>query len=489
MSVPGSLFIDGTWQDARSGRPMRVLDPFDGSLLLAHDAAGPGDVDRAVAAARAAFESGTWSGAPARDRSALLHRTADLLVRDREHVALLETCDTGKTLRESRTDVDDVVAALRYYAGLAVEDVTRPVDADPGVDSRVVAEPAGVCALVTPWNYPLLEISWKLAPALAAGCTAVVKPSELTPLTTSYLVLLLAEAGLPAGVVNLVLGDGEVGAALVAHPDVDLVSFTGGTATGRAVLRAAADTVKRVHCELGGKNPNVVFPDVDLEVVVDNALHAAFLHAGQVCSAGSRLLVHADIHDAVVAGLVTGAESIRLGNGREERTQSGPLISAAQRARTEEMVAGALADGAVLAAGGRRPDDPTLREGFFYRPTVLTACRPDMAAVRQEVFGPVLTVETFTDEREAVALANDTVYGLAGAVWTSDGERAERVAAALRCGTVWINDYHPYVPGAEWGGRKQSGTGRELGPSGLAGYRELKHVWRRETPARSGWLT
>jgi betaine-aldehyde dehydrogenase len=488
VSVPGSLFIDGTWLDARSGRTLRVLDPADGSLVVEHDAASSEDVDRAVAAARAAFESGRWSGALAAERAALLCRTADLLVRDREHVARLETRDTGKALRESRVDVDDVIAVLRYYADLAGADVTRRIDAGPGVDSRVVAEPAGVCALITPWNYPLLEISWKLAPALAAGCTAVVKPSELTPLTTVHLLSLLAEAGLPTGVANLVLGDGPVGAVLVAHPDVDLVSFTGGTATGRAVLRSAADTVKRVHCELGGKNPNVVFADVDVDVVVDNALYAAFLHAGQVCSAGSRLVVHADVHDAVVAGLVAGAEAIRLGDGRDQRTQSGPLISAAQRARTEEMVAGALAEGAVLAAGGRRPDEPGLRDGFFYRPTVLTGCRRDMAVVREEVFGPVLTVETFTDEQEAVTLANDTDYGLAGAVWTGDSERAERVAAALRCGTVWINDYHPYVPGAEWGGRGQSGLGRELGPTGLAEYRELKHVWRRHTPAPSGWL-
>jgi betaine-aldehyde dehydrogenase len=488
VSLPGSLFLDGTWQDACSGRLLHVLDPADGSLVVVHEAAAASDVDRAVAAARAALEAGKWSGAPAEERAGVLRRTADLLVRDREHVALLETQDTGKPLRESHVDVDDVVAVLRYYADLALDDVARRVDAGPDVDSRVVAEPAGVCALVTPWNYPLLSVAWKLAPALAAGCTAVVKPSELTPLTTAHLVALLAEAGVPSGVVGLVLGDGEAGAALVAHPDVDLVSFTGGTATGRAVLRAAAATVKRVHCELGGKNPNVVFADVDVDVVVDNALHAAFLHAGQVCSAGSRLLVHADVHDAVVAGLTAGAEAIRLGDGRDERTQSGPMISAAQRARTEAAVAGALAEGAVLAAGGRRPDDPALADGFFHRPTVLTGCSRDTAVVREEVFGPVLTVETFTDEQEAVALANDTVYGLAGAVWTSDLDRADRVAAGLRCGTVWVNDFHPYVPGAEWGGRKQSGVGRELGPTGLAEYRELKHVWRRRTPAASGWL-
>lgn len=487
MPLPGSLLVDGTWAWARTGRRLRVLDPVDGSLVVEHDAAGDDDVDRAVAAARAAL-AGPWSRATPGERADLLRRTADLLLRDREPVAALETRDTGKTLRESRADVDDVVAVLRYYADLAVVDVTRVVDAGPGVRSRVVVEPAGVCALVTPWNYPLLQLSWKVAPALAAGCTAVVKPSELTPLTSAHLVGLLAEAGLPPGVVGLVLGDGAVGAALVRHPDVDLVSFTGGTATGTDVLRAAAGTVKRVVCELGGTNANVVFPDVDVDVVVDNALHAAFLHAGQVCSAGSRLLVHADVHDAVVAGLAAGAEAIRLGDGRDDRTQSGPMISAGQRARTEAAVAGALAEGAVLAAGGRRPEEPALRDGFFYRPTVLTGCHAGMAVVREEVFGPLLTVETFHDEDEAVALADGPQAGLAGAVWTADVARGERVAAALRCGTVWVNDFHPYVPGAEWGGRRRSGTGRELGPAGLAEYRETKHVWRRLEPVRSGWL-
>jgi betaine-aldehyde dehydrogenase len=486
--IPGSSFVAGTWGGTSSERLLTVLDPCTGGVLLSHAAASDEDVERAAASARAAFDSGPWPRMPEGDRAALLRRVADLLVRDRDEIARRETLDTGKPLRESEVDVDDVAAAFRYYADLVVDGAVRDVDAGPGVTSRVVAEPVGVCALITPWNYPLLSVGWKVAPALAAGCCVVIKPSELTPLTTTSLVGLLAEAGAPEGTVNLVLGDGAAGAALVEHPGVDHVSFTGGTATGVKVLSAAASTVKRVQAELGGKNPNVVFADVDLDVAADNALYASMLHAGQVCSAGSRLLVEDAIHDDVVARLAEGADRIRLGSGLDARAQSGAMISEAQRAGVERAVATALDEGAELVAGGARPGDPELAGGFFYRPTVLAGCTASMRVIRDEVFGPVLTVERFASEAQAVSLANDTPYGLAGAVWTADSARGERVAAALRCGTVWINDFHPYVPGAEWGGWKQSGIGRELGPTGLAEYRETKHVWRRQSPRRSGWL-
>ena len=441
-------------------------------------------------AARAAFDTGPWPRTPATERGALLGRVADLLLRDKEEIARVETLDTGKTLAESRLDVDDVVSVFRYYAGLAGQDAGRLVDVGrPEVVSRVVREPVGVCALITPWNYPLLQISWKLAPALAAGCTVVVKPSEVTPLSTVRLVALLEEAGVPAGAVNLVLGAGPVGAALVEHEGVDLVSFTGGLSTGQAILRAAAATVKKVSVELGGKNPNIVFADTDLDVVVDNALTAVFLHAGQVCSAGARLIVQDEVYDAVVAGVAAGAERIRIGDGLDPASESGPMVSAEQRAKVEEYVASALAEGGRLVAGGRRPDEPELQAGFFYRPTVFADCSRDMRVVREEVFGPVLTVERFSTEEEAIALGNDTEYGLAGAVWTSDAGRAQRVASALRAGTVWVNDFHPYVPQAEWGGYKRSGNGRELGPSGLHEYQETKHVWHNTQPARAGWFT
>jgi betaine-aldehyde dehydrogenase len=383
-----------------------------------------------------------------------------------------------------------VVACLRYFGGIAGTDAGRVVDTGRAdAVSRVVYEPVGVCGLITPWNYPLLQASWKIAPALAAGNTFVLKPSELTPSTAILLMRALQEAGLPPGVANLVLGAGPAaGAPLAEHPAVDLVSFTGGLVTGRRVMAAAAATVKKVALELGGKNPNVVFADADFDTAVDFALTAVFLHSGQVCSAGARLVVEDTVHDEFVAAVVARAGRIRLGGPFDPDAETGPLISADHRARVERYVADALADGAVLRCGGRRPDDPDLAGGFYYLPTVLDGCRSGMRAVAEESFGPVLTVERFTGEDEAVRIANDTTYGLAGAVWTQDAGKAQRVAGRLRHGTVWINDYHPYVPQAEWGGFKQSGIGRELGPTGLDEYREIKHIWQNIRPRPQHWF-
>ena len=488
------LFVDGKWTTG-SGGTADVLNPFDASVVETVHQAGPDDVEAAVAAARAAFDPPRgWRATTVEHRAGLLRRVADLLQRDREHLARIETLDTGKTLAESRIDVDDVTAVFRYYAALATTQAGRTVDVGmPHVLSRIAHEPVGVCVLITPWNYPLLQLSWKLAPALAAGCTCVIKPSEVTPLTSVLLVQLVEEAGVPPGVVNILLGTGQaVGAPLTAHPDVDMVSFTGGAATGQAIIRASAATVKRVAVELGGKNPNIVFADavdaLGFETVVDNALTAVFLHSGQVCSAGARLIVEEPVADALVEELAARADAIRVGNGLDPTSQTGPLVSAAHRAKIEDFVASARADGARVLAGGCRPDDPELATGFFYRPTVLDGCHRGMRVVREETFGPLLTVERFASEDEAVALGNDTSYGLAGAVWSGDAARAHRVAAALRHGTVWINDYGPYVPGAEWGGMKRSGNGRELGPTGLHEYQEQKHVWHNTAPVPVRWF-
>ncbi|MET9697221.1 aldehyde dehydrogenase family protein [Streptomyces sp. NPDC006529] len=492
MSEQQSIHTAGRWRPSSTGATREILDPADATVLAVVAEGTAADADAAVGAARAAFDGGEWPGTPVAERAALLRRTADLLQRDRERIALLESRDAGKTLEEGRVDVDCVSDAFRYFADLVIgEGGGRVVDAgSPEIHSVVVHEPVGVCALITPWNYPLLQASWKVAPALAAGNTFVIKPSELTPLSTVALIELLVEAGLPAGVANLVTGAGDpVGARLAAHPDVDLVSFTGGLGSGTKVAHAAADTVKKVALELGGKNPNVVFADAcataaGFDTAVDQALNAAFMHSGQVCSAGSRLIIEASVRDRFVSELARRAEKIRLGRGTEPGVECGPLVSAAQRERTESYVASALAAGAVLRAGGERPGGP----GYFYRPTVLDRCDRTMRVVREEVFGPVLTVETFLTEDEAVALANDTEYGLAGAVWTADQGRARRVAGRLRHGTVWINDFHPYLPQAEWGGFGKSGIGRELGPSGLAEYRETKHVYQNLAPRPVRWF-
>ncbi|PWI41670.1 aldehyde dehydrogenase family protein [Streptomyces sp. ICBB 8177] len=485
------LFIGGEWIAALDGRTRKIHCPADGTLVAEVDEAGPKDAAAAVAAAREAFDHGPWPRTTPAERAALLLRVADLLVRDKDALARAESLDTGKRLVESEYDMDDIANCFRYFGNLVgAGGAERVVETgDPAIDSRVVHEPVGVCTLITPWNYPLLQTAWKVAPALGAGNTFVLKPSELTPHTAIMLMRLLKEAGLPDGVANLVLGTGaEAGAPLTEDPRVDMVSFTGGLATGRRIMAAAAPTVKKIALELGGKNPNIVFADADFDTAVDYALMAVFLHSGQVCSAGARLLVEDSLHDRFVDEVVARASRIRLGGPFDPQARTGPLISAAHREKVEAYVAAGVAEGAVLRLGGARPDDPALANGFYYPPTVLDECTAGMSVVAQESFGPVLTVERFRDEQEAVALANATEYGLAGAVWTTDEGRARRVASALRAGTVWINDFHPYVPQAEWGGMKQSGVGRELGPSGLHEYTEAKHVWRNTGPQPQRWF-
>ncbi|WP_345749527.1 aldehyde dehydrogenase family protein [Streptomyces sp. ODS28] len=498
MSVMESIHVDGVWRAAAAGGTREILDPADASTLAVVAEGDTSDTDAAIAAARRAFDEGPWPHTPTAERAALLRKVADLLQRDREEIALIESKDTGKTLEEGRVDVDDVTNAFRYFADLVMnESGGRVVDAgDADVHSVIVHEPVGVCAMITPWNYPLLQASWKVAPALAAGNTFVIKPSEVTPLSTVHMIKLVIEAGAPAGVANIVTGAGDpVGARFGTHPDVDLVSFTGGLVSGTKVGQAAVANAKKVALELGGKNPNVVFADAcateeRFDHAVDQALNAAFIHSGQVCSAGARLIIEESVKDRFIEELTRRAQKIRLGRGTEKDVECGPLVSAPQLAKTEAYVASALEEGATLRCGGKRPEPSDVRpaSGYFYEPTVLDDCHRDMRVIREETFGPILTVETFTTEDEAVALANDTEYGLAGAVFSTDTARARRVAARLRHGTIWINDFHPYLPQAEWGGFGKSGVGRELGPAGLEEYRETKHVYENLRPAAVRWF-
>jgi betaine-aldehyde dehydrogenase len=485
------LYIDGGWVSAQTGARREIRCPADGTLVAEVDEAGAADTEAAIAAARRAFDEGPWPRTTAAERGDLLLRVATLLQRDRAELARMESLDTGKRLAESEFDIDDVTSVFRFYGELvAAGEQPRSVDTgQDGIESSIVHEPVGVCGLISPWNYPLLQVSWKVAPCLGAGNTFVLKPSELTPHTAIHLMRLLEEAGLPAGVGNLVLGAGaDAGAPLATDPRVDLVSFTGGLVTGKRIMVAAADTVKKVALELGGKNPLIVFADADPALAVDLVLTAVFLHSGQVCSAGARLLVEESVHDAIVDEVVARAGRIRLGGPFDDDAQTGALISEQHLAKVARYVDDGVAEGAVLRVGGARATEGRLADGWFYPPTVLDGCRTDMRCVQDESFGPVLTVETFRDEDDAVRLANDSIYGLAGGLVTTDTAKADRVAARMRMGTVWINDYHPYLPQAEWGGYKQSGFGRELGLAGLEEYRETKHLWHNTKGEPQGWF-
>ena len=480
------LFIDGEFVDAIDGATLDVLNPHDGSLLAVVAEGGEADVDRAVDAAKAAFPA--WSSLASNERGRILLRLADIIESHADELARLESTDTGHPLKDTTMlDVPRTVATFRYFGGMAdkYQGFVPPVEA--GFLNYVLREPIGVVGQIVPWNFPLMFCGWKLGPALAAGNTVVMKPSELVPLSTLRLCELFDEAGLPAGVLNVVPGYGQrAGARIASHPEIGKVSFTGSTATGRSIVTASAGNLKRLQLELGGKGANVVFADANLTAAVNGSAFAIFHNQGQACIAGSRLLLHDSIADEFLERFVALAESIKVGDPLAAGTEMGPLTSSLHRDRVLSYVQVAVDEGGAIISGGVAPEDPALAGGYYVRPTVVRA-QPESRVCQEEVFGPFVTVSTFHDDAEAMALANSTEYGLGGGLWTNDLSRAHRVAKAMKAGMVWVNSYKRVSPGSPFGGVGHSGYGREMGFEAMHEYTEPKSVWINVDAAIPPW--
>jgi betaine-aldehyde dehydrogenase len=478
-------FINNQWTPSASRETFPVYDPSTEEVIAQVASSSAADVDAAVTAARAAFDSGPWSSATAQDRGRLLYKLAEKIRANSAALAELEVRNSGKPIVEAEFDIADVATCFEYYAGLAnkVLGHVNPVPAN--ALSFTLREPVGVAGQIIPWNYPLLMAAWKLAPALAAGCTCVLKPAEQTPLTALEMANWFEETGFPPGVINIINGFGETaGAALVAHPGVDKIAFTGSAAVGKIIVKSAADTLKRVTLELGGKSPNIFFTDADWEAAVDGALFGVFINQGEVCSAGSRILVEKKIYSKFVEAMAEKAKRIRLGAPLERETKMGPLVSKEQYDRVSSYLELGKTE-AKVAIGGGRPKQ--FAKGYYLEPTIFYDVDNSARIAREEIFGPVASVIPFDGEPDAIRIANDTPYGLAAAVWTRNIYKAFRVVKSLRAGIVWVNHMQPTYVEAPWGGYKQSGFGRELGPWGLEEYLETKQVFVNLDEAPIAW--
>jgi acyl-CoA reductase-like NAD-dependent aldehyde dehydrogenase len=475
-----SMLIGGKWVEAAAGKTFETINPATGEVLARVAEGDAEDVDRAVKAAACAF-AGQWSRMAPPERQRILLRIGDLIEQHGDELAQLETLDNGKAIVESRhVDIPAAAETFRYYAGWVSKLYGETNPADPSFFSFTLREPVGVCGQIIPWNFPLLMAAWKLAPALACGNTCVLKPAEQTPLTALRLGELLLEAGVPEGVVNIVPGYGPTaGMALVRHRLVDKIAFTGSTEVGKLIHRETADTLKHVSLELGGKSPNIVFADADVEAAVQGALTGVFFNQGEVCCAGTRLFVEAKLHDQFAEAVARHAGGMKQGPGLDPTTQVGPLVSQEQLERVCGYLDVGRREGTKALVGGERNTAPGLEKGYFVKPTVLTNVRNDMRIAQEEIFGPVVAVLPFEDEQDVVRQGNDTLYGLAAGVWTRDVSKAHRVARALKAGTVWVNCYNVFDPAAPFGGYKESGYGRELGRYALDLYTQVKAVWMR----------
>lgn len=479
------MYINNQWILSSTGKTREIINPATEEVIAVVTEGGVEDTQLAINAAHKAFYENGWGETHARYRAQLLSNVADKLEQQINSFAEIETLNNGKPLRESSYDIEDAVNQLRYYSGLATKPLGQVYDVPDDIQAYVVREPIGVVGQIVPWNYPLVMAVQKIAPAIAAGCTVVIKPAELTPLTLIKFFEIIDEVGFPPGVINLVLGEGAtVGAELARNPVIDKIAFTGGTLTGKKILASSVETLKKTSLELGGKSPNIVFDDADFETALDYANYAIFANQGQVCSAGSRLLLQETLYEKFVPELVKRAKKITVGNGMDENAEMGPLISKQHMEKVLTYISIGKEEGAELLCGGTRVSE----KGYFVAPTIFGNTAPKMRIVKEEIFGPVLVIQTFKDEEEAVKLANDSIYGLAGAVFTSDGAKAQRVIRKLRAGITWINTYHPTFNEAPWGGYKQSGIGRELGTFGLEAYLEVKQVNINLNVKPSGWF-
>ncbi len=484
------LFIGGQWVDADSGKTFNTPNPATGETFAEVAQADKSDIDKAVTAARNAFE-GKWSKLSARDRGRLLYKLSQLVEQHAPELAELETRDNGKPIKESLyVDVPQVVENFEYFAGWAtkIEGETIPV---PGkMFNYTLREPLGVCGQIIPWNFPLLMAAWKLAPALAAGNTVVLKPAEQTPVTAMELGKLIQEAGFPDGVVNIVPGFGETaGAALAAHPGIDKIAFTGSTEVGRLIARAAAENLTKVSLELGGKAPNVVFADADMDQAVNGAMMSIFFNQGQVCCAGSRLFLEASVKDEFLERLKEKAQKVTVGDPMDKATQMGPQVSEEQLNRIKSYIDIGRGEGATVFAGGAPPKlEGAFEKGYFFQPTIFSEVKNQMRVAQEEIFGPVVSVITFNDEEDLIKQANETVYGLSAGIWTRDITRAHRFAKEIKAGVVWINTFNMFNPASPFGGYKQSGYGREMGKHALELYTQVKSVWVDLSGRPIGWF-
>lgn len=481
------LYINGEFVDSHSGRTFEAINPANQEVLGVCPQADATDVDRAVQAARQAFDSGSWPGKTHQERGRILLRLAEKIRSRSDELARLECLNTGKPIVEAEADIADVATCFEYYGGLATKIHGEVLPVPDNALSLALKEPVGVAGQIIPWNYPLLMAAWKLAPALAAGCTCVLKPAEQTPLTILELASSFEEVGIPPGAINVLTGDGETGKAIVVHPDVDKIAFTGSVTVGKSIMKAASDTLKRVSLELGGKSPNIFFADADFEAAVDGALFGVFINQGEVCSAGSRVLVQESIYDRFLQSMTEKAKRIKLGPGMDRDTKMGPVVNREQYDRVQHYFDVAKKEKLKVAIGGDRATEGDLAKGFFIQPTIYYDVDNRSTLAREEVFGPVAAVIPFKEEADAIRIANDTPFGLAAAVWTRDIYKALRTVKQLRAGIVWVNHMQPTYVEAPWGGYKQSGFGRELGKWGLEEYLETKQVYINLNEQPIGW--